>query len=74
MAYSLLCSSLQVLEDYYHVSPLFIPDKVAANKKRYTEKRRVGKSRKKDEQLSDIINLKIMFIFFDGLGLFSLPT
>lgn len=40
------------------------------------EKRMVGKSRKKDEdeQLSAIIILKIMFRFFDGLGLFSLPT
>lgn len=74
MAYSPFCSSLQVLEDYYQVSPLFIPEKVTANKKRYMEKKRVGKSTKKEEQLSDIINLKIMFLFFDDLGLFSLPT
>jgi len=37
------------------------------------EKRRVSKSKKKDEdeQLSAIIILKIMFRFFDGIGLFS---
>lgn len=43
-------------------------------KNRIYGKKEVDKSRKKDEdeQLSDII--KIVFRFFDGLGLFSLST
>lgn len=63
----------QVLEDYYHISPLFVPDKVTAEKRIYGEKEG-SKCRKRDEQLSDFINLEIVFRLFDVPSLFSLPT
>lgn len=60
----------QVLEDYYHVSPLFVPDKVKAQKRIYGKKEG-SKRRKRDEQLSDFINLEIVFRLFDVPGLFN---
>lgn len=62
----------QVLEGYDHVSPLFVPDKVTEQKGIYGKKEG-SKSRKRDEQLSDFINLEIVFRLFDVPGLFSLP-
>lgn len=63
----------QVLEDYYHISPLFVPDKVTEQKRIYGKKKG-SKSRRRDEQLSDFIDLEIVFRLFDVPGLFSLLT
>lgn len=73
MGYFLLCSSLRYLKTII-TSPHCLFLIRWQNKKGYMEKKEGSKIRKRDEQLSDFINLEIVFRLFDVPGLFSLPT
>lgn len=74
VGYFLLCSSLRYLKTII-TSPHCLFLIRWQNKKGYMEKKKGGsKIRKRDEQLSDFINLEIMFRLFDVPGLFNLPT